>query len=209
MSRTLIIEDHPETAAWVERVVGEAFPGMRITLGGTVQEALHSLKNEVFELVLVDLGLPDGSGLEVLRFLQRQPTKVLSVVLTVMDEDEMLLAAFSAGAAGYLLKEQSAEEMKECLLRLKQGNPILSASIARRLIEHFRQTGPENPETSGLTGREIEILALIARGFRNRDVAVNLAISEHTVASHIKSIYQKLAISSRAEASFYATKFGL
>lgn len=114
-----------------------------------------------------------------------------------------------AGAAGYLLKEQSASEMKESLLRLKCGNPVISASIARRLIDHFRQTGPANPKDSGLTPREIEILALISRGFRNKDVSEKLAISENTVASHIKSIYQKLAISTRAEASFFATKFGL
>ncbi|WP_411846939.1 response regulator transcription factor [Roseibacillus persicicus] len=209
MKKALIVEDIPETANWVRRVVEEAFPEIKVTLVSTLNEALRDLEKDCYPMVLVDLGLPDGSGLDILRYLQRQQNKTLAVVLTVMAEDEMLLAAFSAGAAGYLLKEQSAAEMKESLLRLEQGNPILSASIARRLIDHFRQTGPEKAEDSGLTSREIEILALISRGFRNKDVSEKLNISENTVASHIKSIYQKLAISTRAEASFYATKFGL
>lgn len=209
MKKTLIVEDIPETANWVQRVVVEAFPEAQVTIATTVADSIAKLQKDAYEIVLIDLGLPDGSGLEILRLLQRQPGKTLAVVLTVMAEDEMLLAAFSAGAAGYLLKEQSAAEMKESLLRLESGNPVLSASIARRLIEHFRQTGPAKPEDSGLTKREIEILGLIARGFRNKDVSEKLSISENTVASHIKSIYQKLAISSRAEASFYATKFGL
>lgn len=209
MNSVLIIEDLLETSQWISRVVGETFPGASLATAESVREALDFLQKKVYDLVLIDLGLPDGSGLDVLRFLQRHQSPSLTVVLTVMEEDEMLLAAFSAGANGYLLKEQSAPEMKENLIRLKNGSPILSPTIARRLIEHFRQTGPAKAEESGLTPREIEILALIARGFRNRDVAEKLNVSENTVASHIKSIYQKLAISSRAEASFFATKFGL
>ncbi|MDP0491973.1 MAG: response regulator transcription factor [Verrucomicrobiota bacterium JB023] len=209
MKKALVVEDNSATADWVRQVLASTFPSCHITVCHSLREAVPLVQKECFDLALIDLGLPDGSGLEILRWFTRQGSKTLSVVLTVMAEDEMLLAAFSAGASGYLLKEQSAEEMRESLLRLKNGDPALSASIARRLIDHFRQTGPARPEDSGLTPREVEILALIARGYRNKDVAENLAITEHTVASHIKSIYQKLAISSRAEASFYATKFGL
>lgn len=209
MNSVLIVEDLLETSQWIARVVRETFPKTSVTTVETVRSALQLLNTQGFDLILIDLGLPDGSGLDILRFLQRHSLTSLAVVLTVMEEDEMLLAAFSAGAKGYLLKEQSASEMKESLIRLNNGAPVLSPTIARRLIEHFRQTGPAKAEDSGLTPREIEILGLIARGFRNKDVAEKLTVSENTVASHIKSIYQKLAISSRAEASFYATKFGL
>jgi DNA-binding NarL/FixJ family response regulator len=133
----------------------------------------------------------------------------MAVVLTVMNEDATLLATFSAGAKGYLLKEQSKAEMVVQLIQLTDDSPILSPTIARRLVEHFRQTGPARAEDSGITVREKEILGLIGRGYRNKDVAEDLRVTENTVASHVKSIYGKLSISTRAEASWYATKFGL
>jgi DNA-binding NarL/FixJ family response regulator len=209
MKKVLIIEDAPHTRNWLHEVVSDAFPDAAVSDADTVKMALNALQKESYCLALVDLGLPDGSGLEVLRWLQRNHPQSLSVVLTVMNEDEMLLAAFSAGAQGYLLKEQSRSEVKSQLLGLRDGAPILSPTIAKRLVEHFRQTGPARAEDSGVTMREKEILALIGRGYRNKDVAEALRVSENTVASHVKSIYGKLNISSRAEASWYATKFGL
>jgi len=115
----------------------------------------------------------------------------------------------SAGAQGYLLKQQPADQLGRQLVQLHDGIPALSPSIARRIMEHFRMTGPVADDDAGLSDREKQTLGLIARGFRNVDVAESLGIAESTVASHIKSIYRKLGISTRAEASWHATRLGL
>lgn len=174
-----------------------------------MREAIELIHEIDFGLVLVDLGLPDGSGVQVLREGQRVLPRAISIILTVMDGDEEMMEAFSAGAKGYVLKEESGEDLGRLLRRVEAGESILSPSVARRLIEHFRETGPMRVESSGLTKREREVLALVGRGLRNREVGDALGISAHTVASHVKVIYEKLGICSRAEASWHATRFGL
>lgn len=126
-----------------------------------------------------------------------------------MGDDAHIVAALSAGAQGYLLKEQDAEMLVKQLKQVTEGLPALSPSIARRIMEHFRLIGPVAEPDGHLTAREQEVLALIGKGMRNVDVAVDLELAVNTVASHIKSIYRKLGINSRAEAAWHATQIGL
>jgi len=119
-----------------------------------------------------------------------------------------VVAALSQGAEGYLLKDQDASILAHQLRQLTHGIPALSPVIARRIMTHFRHTGPVCAEIR-LTRRETDVLALIARGLRNAEVAAELGLAESTVAGYIKDIYRKLGISSRAEASWHATRMGL
>lgn len=207
--RLLIVEDVAETRDWLARIAAAAFPGCAIEMADSQRAGLAAAESGGYQVALIDLGLPDGSGIEVLRCLQRIQPATLCVVTTVMGDDAHIVAALSAGASGYLLKEQAPELIVRQLAQLVEGVPALSPSIARRIMAHFRRTGPVAEAEGELTPREKEVLALVSRGLRNADVARLLAVGESTVASHIKSIYRKLGISSRAEATWHATCLGL
>lgn len=209
MNTCLIVEDILETRLWLAEIVASAFPNCSVHEAATARDGLQAVESRGFDLALIDLGLPDGSGLEVLREIKRRTPHAICVITTVMGEDSHIVAALSAGAQGYLLKEQPAELLSRQLTQLSAGVPALSPSIARRIMQHFQRTGPAEPGDDGLSEREKQTLALISRGYRNSDVAGQLGIAESTVASHIKSIYRKLGISSRAEAAWHATRLGL
>lgn len=209
MKSILIVEDVAETRRWLADIARAAFPGCAIVEVASMRAGLAAVAGADFDLALLDLGLPDGSGLEVLRNLRLLCPRTVCVVTTVMGDDAHIVAALSAGAQGYLLKEQPADLLTRQLVQLTAGVPALSPSIARRIMEHFRRTGPADDSDGALTSREKEVLALISRGLRNADVARSLTIAESTVATHIKTIYRKLGISTRAEASWHATRLGL
>lgn len=209
MKEILIVEDISETLTWLSQIVKSAFPEGQIDIAETMQEGIEKTNQKEYNLALIDLGLPDGSGLAVLRNIKQNYPNSVCVITTVMGDDTHIVAALSAGAQGYLLKEQPSEIIKKQLVQLAEGIPALSPSIAQRIMEHFRLTGPAAELSGTLTNREQQVLALIGKGLRNVDVAEDLALAETTVASHIKSIYRKLGISSRAEASWHATQLGL
>lgn len=209
MKNVLIVEDISETRTWLASIIRNAFPECNIETVTNVKSGINVITQKSFELALIDLGLPDGSGLDVLRRIKTTSPNTISVITTVMGDDAHIVAALSAGAQGYLLKEQPAELLSKQLKQLVEGIPALSPSIAQRIMEHFRLTGPVAEPENSLTAREQDVLGLIGRGLRNIDVAETLKLSENTVASHIKSIYRKLGISSRAEASWHATQLGL
>lgn len=207
MRRVLIVEDIAETREWLSAIVHEAFAEARIESAATLRAA-RGLATQGFDLALIDLGLPDGSGLDLVRMIRAAGEPTLCVVTTVMGDDATVVAALSAGADGYLLKEYPAAVLTRQLSQISLGVPALSPGIARRIMEHFRKTGPVAEEVR-LTEREAEVLGLIGRGLRNAEVAAQLDIAETTVAGYIKAVYRKLGISSRAEAAWHAARLGL
>lgn len=209
MQQVLIVEDVAETRRWLHDMATEAFPGCKTVLVGSVRAALAALETIAPDVALIDIGLPDGSGIDLLRQIRRRNPAILCVITTVLGDDANIVAALSVGANGYLLKEQPPDRIVRQLAQLADGIPALSPSIARRIMEHFRLTGPVDNEDGTLTARERQVLGLISRGLRNSDVARQLELSETTVASYIKAIYRKLGISSRAEATWHATRMGL
>jgi DNA-binding NarL/FixJ family response regulator len=209
MKQCLIVEDVTETRRWLASILATTFADCQILEAATLRAAKMAVESETFDLALIDLGLPDGSGLDALRRFQRTAPQTTCVVTTTLGDDAHIVAALSAGARGYLLKEQPAELLSRQLLQLTHGIPALSPSIAQRIMEHFQRTGPTNIDEESLSQREQQTLSLIARGFRNAEVAAQLSIAESTVASHIKSIYRKLGITNRAEAAWHATRLGL
>ena len=209
MIRALIVEDVAETRRWLSAILQSAFGDCEIVEAGNVREGVALGTREGFDLALIDLGLPDGSGLDVLRHIRAARPATACVVTTVMGDDAHIVGALSAGAGGYLLKEQMPESIGQQLRQILDGVPPLSPSVARRIMDHFRLTGPSAEPEETLTPRERDVLALIGRGLRNGEVAHELDLAESTVASYIKSIYRKLGISSRAEASWHATRLGL
>lgn len=206
--KVLIVEDLSESRRWLRGIVAAAFPECEIHEAASMRAGLAQVADRACDLALIDLGLPDGSGLEVVRALRGTRPDSICVVTTVMGDDASIVGALSAGAQGYLLKEQPQDLLTRQLKQVAEGIPALSPSVARRIMEHFKRTGPAAADND-LTGREREVLGLIGRGLRNGEVAETLRISENTVAGYIKDIYRKLGISSRAEASWHAARLGL
>lgn len=209
MNRALIVEDIAETSRWLTGIIDEAFPGCTIKEVHNLREAQQCIADEDFDLALIDVGLPDGSGLDLVRALRRRDAQAMIVVATVMGDDGSIVTAISAGANGYLLKDSPAELFIAQLRQLHSGNPALSPSVARRIMSHFASTAYVADAEADLTPREAEVLSLIARGLRNAEVAAALGLTLHTVAGYVKSVYAKLGISSRAEAAQRAIRMGL
>ncbi|MEX8518754.1 MAG: response regulator [Leptothrix sp. (in: b-proteobacteria)] len=219
MKQILLLEDLPEIRAWLRALVLQVFPGSTVTEAARVHDALQHVSVQRFDLALVDLGLPDGSGVKVVQALRDTQPDTQSVVVTIHDDDDHLFPALQAGAYGYLLKEQPREQLMEHLQRISQGEPPLSPSIARRMISYFSAQAtrpmPHQPMVDTLvpnvqlTEREREVLLRVAKGFTLPEIGVQLGLSRHTIADYVKQIYRKLNVSSRAEAALEAQRLGL
>lgn len=244
--KVLILEDNPVARAFLCKVLKEAFSDpiavveagdletARAQVALTGPQGLHG--TDPFKLMLLDLELPDGNGMELLAELTQYPAT--KVVTTLYSDDDHLFPALQCGADGYLLKEDRFEVLVEELRKIVLGQPPLSPAIARRLLTHFRQSGSgESPgapvlptfnpaptppvstkqpvqiersvELPHLTPREIEVLTYLSKGFTIKEIASLMGIKWFTVNDHIKSIYRKLNVSSRAEAAVLASKQGL
>ena len=224
MYNALVLEDFADTRVWLCEVLHETFSDITITEAATVNQAKALLAKQDFDLALIDINLPDGSGIDVIReIITRSPT-TYCVVATIFDDDEHLFSALQAGAQGYLLKEQPKAQFIKSLSGLLHGEPPLSPSIARKILRHFQTTGgghpidemptkvqapTETPNAADLSAREQEILTLVAKGYKRNEIGPMLGISPHTVATHLKTIYSKLNVSSRAEATMEALRMGL
>jgi DNA-binding NarL/FixJ family response regulator len=211
----LVIEDLPTTREWLIKLVETTFPDCHIEAASTLSGALYWLKGQTADLnalCLVDLGLPDGSGIDFIRALMHKAPHAHAVVTTLYDDDANLLNAMAAGASGYILKDQEPELIGTRLAAIERGEVAMSPSISRRIMAHFQNSARFVTATSDvviLTPRETDVLRLIGRGLRNGEAATALGISKMTVTDYIKTIYRKLDVSSRAEAALEASRRGL
>lgn len=204
----LILDDLPACIAWLRQALERAFPGIVIATAASLAEARSRLAElPALDLALVDLGLPDGDGTTLIPRIRQQRPEVVTVVTTVFDDDAHLFPALSAGAAGYLLKDEAVDALAQRLRGIVEGQPPLSPSIARRLLRHFQP--PPAPATQSLSPRESEVLRLIAKGYSVPEAAELLGLTKHTVAGYVKDIYRKLDVGSRAEATLEASRRGL
>ena len=207
MNHALILEDLPEARAWMAGLLTRAYPKIKIDQACSLEQAHKLCRETVFDLALVDLSLPDGSGCDFILDLSQKYPQTLAVVVTIYDDDQHIFPALQAGAKGYLLKDMPASDFIERLKGITTGVPPLSSAIARRLLSYFAEFAP-TPENR-LTPREQEVLTLIAKGYKLTEVADLLTLSHHTVSGYVKTIYRKLNITSRAEATLEATRLGL
>lgn len=206
MRRALIVEDLPDTQEWLCRLVAMAFPDATCRRAGSIEAALAALRAEAFDLALVDLGLPDGDGTRVIEALAAQTAPPVIVVATIYDDDRHLFPALQAGAQGYLLKDQPLARLVGHLRGILDGNPPLSPAIARRLLGFFKDPTPGG---ESLTSREREALGHLAKGMKVAEMAEAMGITRHTASDHVKSVYRKLNVSSRAQATLHAVRMGL
>jgi DNA-binding NarL/FixJ family response regulator len=204
--RILVLEDLAEVRDWLASLAGELFPDAALKTAANKQQALELIHGWQPDLALIDLGLPDGSGNDVIVWLKASDFDCYCIVTTIFDDSAHLFGALKAGADGYLLKDEPAEHLADAISGILQGRPPLSPSIARRMLQFFQ---PSPREDTQLTNREEEVLCLVARGYSVRSSAEMLQLSHHTVAGYMKTIYQKLQVNSRAEATMKAIDMGL
>lgn len=214
IEKGLVIEDQPDTQAWLVEVARSAFGPLDVAVGGDLAAGYDWLDGQGADcrsIALIDLVLPDGCGVELIRRMADRHPGIVPVVVSIYDDDAHLFEAIAAGAQGYLLKDEGAEVLVGRLREIATGEPPLSPSIARRILAHFHR--PEEAvawsKRELLTPRETEVLALLGRGLRIGDAAQSLGLTRHTVAGYVKIIYSKLNISSRAEAALEAKRRGL
>lgn len=206
MRRALLLEDQADSRAWLAAVLRGTFAGVELREARTLAEARAALARFDPELALVDLNLPDGSGVDLIAELSQTHRACISVVATIYADDRHLFPALRAGARGYLLKEQSQEQLSALLRRIAAGEPPLSPAVAWRLLDMF---APADSAEDELAPREREVLILIARGYKLEAVAKALDITHSTAATYVKQIYRKLRVSNRAEAALEAARRGL
>jgi len=206
-----IVEDHVLTRESLRTRI-EAHPKLRVGVAvGSAADGLAALAVARPDVLLADLGLPDGSGIDVIRGAARRYPGLPIMVITVFGNEQRVVGAIQAGASGYLLKDDPAHEIGTAIELLLAGGSPISPAIARHLIRHF-QAPPAAPETTGwepLSARELEVLNLASKGFSYAEIAQLLGLSPNTIASYTKHIYVKLAVGSRSEAVYEALRLGL
>ena len=191
--------------------IAEIREGLRVLIDGvagyqcamafpSAEDALASLSTFAADVVLMDIGLPGMSGIEATKQIKSQQPDTQIIMLTVYEDNENIFDSLAAGATGYVLKNTPPNELIGALEQVIAGGSPMSGAIARRVVEHFR--APEqDPALATLSPRESEILDLLVQGIRFKEIAERLFISPETVRTHTRHIYEKLQVSSRAEAA--------
>ncbi len=208
MTRILILEDMPDTQNWLKQACVLAYPDARVKVVASITEANNYIARHQPVLALIDLELPDGKGHAFIPHLLSTHPACLAIVVTIYADEKHLMPSLNAGAKGYILKDQTKQRIAEMLKQAMAGELPLSPAAASMVLKHFTVQAPVQ-EDSPLTQRESDVLALIAGGARTPDVALRLNISKYTVEDHLKQVYRKLNISSRAEAALAAKQLGL
>lgn len=209
--RILLAEDHKVVREGTRKllesqsdfeVVGEASDGI---------EAVELAKSHKPEIVIMDVSMPRLNGIEATKQIKALYPNMAVLVLTGYDDDEYIFALLEAGAAGYLLKESSGEELIDAIRQVMTGEPVLHPKIMKKVLNRLRSQSEEPPvQALGevLSDREMEVLRLAAKGMSNMEIADSLTLSVRTVQTHLRSIFNKLGVGSRSEAIVYALKKG-
>ena len=206
----LLVEDDPQTR---ERLTAVINGHPQLILQAAVEncaDARSQLEQGPPRVLLTDLGLPDGNGIELITETQQNYPQTECMVMSVFGDEKSVIDAFAAGARGYLLKDGTAEHIGKSILQLLSGGAPISAAVAGYLLKRFQPTPePDDPAPQLLTSREREILEYIELGYHYQEIASTLHVSFHTVNTHLKNIYRKLEVKSRQQAVRAARQQGL
>lgn len=215
--RLAIVDDHEIVRLGIYRVL-EGEKGIDLVgEAKTGEEALELARREKPQVILVDVKLPDISGIEVVQKLKDDPetAEVQAIILTVYDDLEIATEAIRAGAIGYILKDCGKEELLEAIRSATEGIPLVSSTISQKILNVLQQKDGKIKVPVGgedelhLTVREYDVLGLVTKGYSNKDVARELNITVNTVKTHLRNIYRKLGVDDRAQAIIKAIKEGI
>ena len=218
----IIVEDEPEFRRRFAQII-DSEPTMRLAgVAANKREAQALIDREDFDVMLIDLGLPDGTGIDLIRSVSQRKPDVDIMVVTVFGDEQHVVSSIEAGATGYILKDSTPADVISCIRLLRAGgspvSPVVARSVLRAIRSRMGAVGSSpasaparttNAENNPLSARETEILQLLAKGMSFNEIGEILGISPHTVTAHIKKIYRKLAVHSRGEAVYEASQMGL
>lgn len=219
ISSLLIVDDDEALRRRLERVANRVLPGVPCTHAASLAEARTRMGQQPFSTVLLDVNLPDGSGLDLLPWMRDNAPVTEAVVVSSLGDDATVLQAIRGGAVGYLLKNGSDAEMEISLASMQRGGAPIDPVIARRILtlmgspaQPAQAAVPASAQAAAegaLTERERDVLQYVARGHSNREIAKELGLSINTVECHAKNIYRKLSVRSRSGAVYSARARGL
>jgi DNA-binding NarL/FixJ family response regulator len=199
--RVLIADDHVTVLEGLAAIIGRQPDMMVVAEAADGQEAVDLWTEHRPDVTLLDLRMPTLDGVGVIENIRKQDASARVIVLTTYDSDTEILRAIKAGTKAYLLKDARREELLDCIRRVNRGETCIPASLVEKLAAGL--------SSESLTGRELNVLELLAQGKSNKEIGVNLYISETTVKSHLRSIFRKLNVLSRTEAITVASRRGL
>ena len=204
--RIFLVDDHEVVRRGVRdmleaeddfEVVGEA---------GSVEEALHRVGSAGADVAVLDVRLPDGSGVELCREIRTPHPEIACLMLTSFDDDEALFEAILAGAAGYVLKQVRGHDIIDAVRQVGAGRSLLDPQLTARVMERLRNGADEDPKMKSLSAQERRILELLADGKTNRQIAVEMFLAEKTVKNYVSNLLAKMGMSRRTEAAVYAAR---
>jgi DNA-binding NarL/FixJ family response regulator len=207
--RVMLVEDDDETRERFAALLSRDERTCVVESVGTGREALARVPAVHPDVLLVDLGLPDMHGTQVIRHTLRLLPECDVMVISMFGDEGNVLASIEAGACGYVLKDVDAEALVARVLEVRGGGAPMSPGVARMVLARMRGGAPPAPAPGGLTGREVEVLQLLARGYSYAEASARIGISVHTVGTHIKNTYRKLAVHSAAAAVMRAAELNL
>ncbi|MCG5030251.1 response regulator transcription factor [Mesosutterella sp. OilRF-GAM-744-9] len=208
----LLVEDDGEVRHRFETTINQD-PLMRVVgCASTKRDAARLIETLKFEVMVIDLGLPDGDGIDLIHLASRLHPSSDIMVITVYGDEQHVVNSIAAGATGYILKEAESEDITAQIKLLRGGGSPVSPSVARSVLRALQSHSGgivQSSEPNPLSARETEILHLLAKGMSFNEIGEILSISPHTVTAHIKKIYRKLQVHSRGEAVYEAGQMGL
>lgn len=214
----LVVEDEEIIQLRLRQILTElGYKREELIFTKNVKESIQAVETQPISLALVDLGLPDGSGIEIIEKIRSLESNAMILVVSAWSTQESLFAAIKAGATGYVLKERDDAEVLLSIRSILRGGAPIDPFIAREILKQISEAEAPSPEQTVadeadlnlLTSREKEILCLVAQGLSNREIAEQLFVSRYTVESHIKHIYRKLAVTKRTKAVSTARSMGI
>jgi len=212
---TMLLEDEKPTRDFLSACIS-IHEDLKLTAtASTCAEALEALQQHQPDVLVTDLGLPDGNGVDVIRKAKKMYPGIEILVVSMFGDEENVVSALEAGASGYLLKKQAFDDLGDAILCLMRGESAISPEVARYLLKRFKKESSDKDNVtrteqfSPLTPREKEVLGLIAKGYSYDEIAKAFTLSTNTVRAHIRNIYRKLSVRSRSEAVFEAANLGI
>jgi two-component system, NarL family, response regulator LiaR len=207
--RVLIVDDHAIVRRGIRALLSEAGGFEVVGEADNGQAAVLRAQETEPDVILMDLLMPGMDGIEATRQISSRQPRARILVLTSFSADNKVFPAIKAGAAGYLLKDTSPDELVRAIRQVHRGEPSLHPSIARKLLQEIARPGEAPPAPEALTDREMTVLRRIAEGLSNQEIADRIAVSEATVRAHVSHILGKLHLASRTQAALYAVREGL
>jgi DNA-binding NarL/FixJ family response regulator len=211
MIAVVIVDDHPIVRAGMRAVLDGAADICVVAEGASGAEAIRLVVQHHPDVLVLDVNLPDLSGLEVTQQLCERDKETAILILTVYDDNQTVFGLLQSGATGYVLKDEALEVLVSAVRATARGESWLSPTVASRVVRRaVGQTWPSSRQPSfSLTAREMEVLCLLAQGLDNAAIAQRLVVTKRTVQNHVSNVYGKLGVTSRTEAALYAIRHGL